>query len=198
MYKDCGDWDEHFSKFMNILAQLAPLDEEVSEKEKTSKLIRSLPESFAPTAMIASLLETLEKVEQAVRAEVDRRNNPHNSHSNNSRKQTNPVTPAGFFTQGSQGKIKKNNKNNWNHGGRRNKSQGNQMKRKGKCRYCHRRGLARRMQNQNKRSRTRKKNQNAVIKGSIQRKPILEQKKKHIPRKPKGPKSIKQYPDYIK
>ncbi len=39
LYKDGANWDEHFSKFMNILAQLASLDEEFSEKDKISRFI---------------------------------------------------------------------------------------------------------------------------------------------------------------
>jgi len=32
LYKDDENWDEHFSRFMNVLAQLASLDEEFSDK----------------------------------------------------------------------------------------------------------------------------------------------------------------------
>ncbi len=75
---------------MSILAQLASLDEEMSEKEKASRLIRSLPQSFAPIAMVANFLDSFEKIEQSVRAEVDRRNNPHNPQSRKSHSQAPP------------------------------------------------------------------------------------------------------------
>ncbi len=44
---------------MNVLSQLASLDEELCDEGKTSKLIRSLPESHAPIAMVATLLDSL-------------------------------------------------------------------------------------------------------------------------------------------
>ncbi len=88
LYKDGANWDKHFSKFLNILAQLASLYEEFNEKEKTSTLIRSLPQSFAPIAMVASFFDSFEKVEQAVRAEVRRRKNPLNPQAGNFNSET--------------------------------------------------------------------------------------------------------------
>ena len=61
---------------MATLSQLASLAEEFSEKEKNSRLIRSLLESFAPIAMFPSFLDSFEKVEQAIVAEVNRRKIP--------------------------------------------------------------------------------------------------------------------------
>ena len=81
---------------MNILAQLASLDAEFSEKEKTSRLIRSLPQSFAPISMVASFLDSFEKAKQAVRAEVDRRKNPHNPQAGNFNSETQAKPKANF------------------------------------------------------------------------------------------------------
>ncbi len=44
---------------MNLLAQLASLDENFSGKENTSKLICFLPDSFAPIALVVTLLHSL-------------------------------------------------------------------------------------------------------------------------------------------
>ncbi len=92
------NWDERFSKFMNLLAQLASLDEEFSGKRKTSKLVRSLPESFVPIAMVATLLDSFEKVEQAIRAEVDRPKNPHDPQSNLSDERSKLAISKAYFT----------------------------------------------------------------------------------------------------
>lgn len=63
---------------MATLWQLVSLGQEFSEKENTSRLIRSRPELFAPVAMVSSFLDGFEKVEQAIWSEVDRGKNPHN------------------------------------------------------------------------------------------------------------------------
>ena len=63
---------------MNLLAQLAFLNEKLSDKEKISELIRCLPESIALFAMVAKLLVSFEKVEESIRAEFDRRKDPYN------------------------------------------------------------------------------------------------------------------------
>jgi len=110
LYKDGGDWDEHFSKFMGILAQLASLDEEISEKEKTSRLIRSLPQSFSPIAMVGNLLDSFEKLEQAVRAEVDRRKNPHNPQSSNFNNDSQAKPKANFTSNKDNHASRKPNK----------------------------------------------------------------------------------------
>ena len=98
LYSDGADWDEHFSKFMATLSQRASLGEEFSEKEKNSRLIRSLPKSFSAIAMVASFLDSFEKVEQAIRAAVDKRKNPHNPQSNNLNIHSQGRMPAANFT----------------------------------------------------------------------------------------------------
>ena len=49
----------------------------------TSRLIRSLPQSFAPISIVASFFDSFEKVGQDVCAEVDRGKYPHNSQARN-------------------------------------------------------------------------------------------------------------------
>ena len=83
LYSDNAEWDEYFCKFMANISLLASLREEFSEKEKTSRLVWSLPRSFSPIAIVSSFLDSFEKVEQAILAEIDWRNNPHNPQSNN-------------------------------------------------------------------------------------------------------------------
>ncbi len=47
---------------MHLLAHLASIDEEFSDKQKTLKLIRYLSESFAPIVLFATLLHSFEKL----------------------------------------------------------------------------------------------------------------------------------------
>ena len=129
LYKDGQDWDEHLSSFMTILGQLAAYNQELNEKEKTSKLIRSLPTSFAPIAMVATLLESFDKVESAVRAEVDRRKNPNNPQGSASHKKLNS-TPQAYFSSNNNGQYQGNTQ--------RKHSKG--VHKKGKCRYCNKPG----------------------------------------------------------
>ena len=117
LYKDGEDWDKHYSKFMNIVAQLASQGEDMSEKDKVSRLVRTLPESLSTIAMIATLLGSLDKVESAVRAELDWKKNPHKKSSGA------PLLQANFTrTQ--------------NKGGRRKTDTRQQNTSKRTCRYC--------------------------------------------------------------
>ena len=82
-YKEEKSWDDHVNKFMDLLSKLATYDEELTEKEKASKLLRSLPESFGGFAMIAQLQELeLERLIQAMQAEISRLLNAQGSASN--------------------------------------------------------------------------------------------------------------------
>lgn len=73
-YKEGASWDDHVNKFTELLNKLATYDEELSEKEKASKLLRSIPESFSGFAMIAQVQDLqFERLIQAMHAEISRR-----------------------------------------------------------------------------------------------------------------------------
>ena len=79
VFEDNKSWIEHVSSFLRICEELATYDVELTETEKTSKLIRSLPSSFSPLAMVSTMTTTtFEKVVSAVEAEISRRSNPKN------------------------------------------------------------------------------------------------------------------------
>lgn len=46
-------WEMHTVKFPNIFGKLASYDSSIKEEDKDSKPLRTLPESFAPLAMVA-------------------------------------------------------------------------------------------------------------------------------------------------
>ena len=50
---------------------MSSLGEEFTEKESTSRLIRSLPESFSGTDLVPSFFHNLQEAEPVIRAEVD-------------------------------------------------------------------------------------------------------------------------------
>ena len=78
IFKDNGNWEKHVASFLATIGELATYDAELSESEKTSKLIRSLPSSFAPLAMAFSLQDlNFDKIVNAVQTEIARRANPH-------------------------------------------------------------------------------------------------------------------------
>lgn len=52
-YKDDGDWTKHLNKFNELLVQIASYSSPVNETDKTKKLMRTQPPSFAPLAMTA-------------------------------------------------------------------------------------------------------------------------------------------------
>ena len=79
IFKENGNWDKHVASFLTTVVELPTYDAELSESEKTSKLIPSLPSSFAPLAMVSSLQDlNIEKFVNAVQAEVAWRCGPHN------------------------------------------------------------------------------------------------------------------------
>jgi len=76
-FLDGNDWNAHVTKFMTMVGELATYDEELSEKEKVSKLLRSLPNSFSPLAMVSHISSiSLDGLINAVQAEISRRSNP--------------------------------------------------------------------------------------------------------------------------
>ena len=130
LYSDGAEWDEHFSKLLATISQLASLGEEFSGKKKTSRLIRLLSESFSTSAMVARFIYSFEKVEKSIRAEVDSRKNPHNPQSNNLSSHSQDRITAAKFTETRKGNKKnfKNRRKKWIKQDFKNK--------KGKCRYC--------------------------------------------------------------
>ena len=99
-FEDGERWDSHVNKFMELLSKLATYDEKLSEKEKASKLLRSLPESFGGFAMIAQLQDLeLERLFQGMQAEISRRLNLSGSSS-----RVDDVPKAANASKGKQGK----------------------------------------------------------------------------------------------
>ena len=82
-YEEDKSWEEHINKFMDLLSKLAiMMRRELTEKEKASKLLRSLPGSFGGFAMIAQLQNLeLEMLLQAMHAEISCRLNSKGSSS---------------------------------------------------------------------------------------------------------------------
>lgn len=74
-----SDFEKHVAAFLSIVGELANYDSDISETEKTSKVLRSLPPSFAPLAMVSSLQDlTFDKVVNAVQAKIAQRSNHNN------------------------------------------------------------------------------------------------------------------------
>ena len=107
---------------MNIAAQLAALDEDLSDKEKISRLVRTLPESLATIAMISNLLGSLENVESAIRAEVDRKKSP------------NKKQDGALFSQANVTQTRPRE------GRSSDRRPEDPRKKKRKCNYCHKPG----------------------------------------------------------
>lgn len=75
-FKEGKRWDDHLNKFQELLNNMATYDEEVSNKEKASKLIRNLPEACNGLAVMAQLQGLkFEKLVQVMYAEISRRKN---------------------------------------------------------------------------------------------------------------------------
>ena len=50
-----GSWDKFLSLFMEIVDELGSYDQELSDEEKKSKLLRTLPDSYKPIAMVCNV-----------------------------------------------------------------------------------------------------------------------------------------------
>jgi len=75
-YKEGEDWNKHVTKLIQIVSRLATFDEELSENEKTSKLLRTLPDSYTAIAIVAQTVNMdFEKLVISVHAEVARKMN---------------------------------------------------------------------------------------------------------------------------
>ena len=128
IYKEGADWNSHVSAFLTICMQLAAFDVELSEEDRASKLIRSLPESFSPIAMFCSLTDSnFDKIVSAVQSEIARRSNPHNPQNSSSSTQ-----PRANISK--RGNRRSNNKNA--RGGIR-KNTGSS---RDNCHYCGKKG----------------------------------------------------------
>lgn len=74
IFKEGEDWDKHVSKFLSIIDELAAQDQTLSNSEKVTKILRTLPESFASLAMASSLNQnTFEEIVNAVQANIERK-----------------------------------------------------------------------------------------------------------------------------
>lgn len=101
VYDEKKDWNDHISTFLSICGELATYDAELSDADKVSKLIRSLPPSFSALAMVSHLTSTsFDNVKIAVAAELERRANPHNPHSENKEPKTDKQSHAVMFGRG--------------------------------------------------------------------------------------------------
>ncbi len=58
MFDEKKDFSAHVKRFVAICDELASYGEEVDPKDKSSKLIRSLPSSFSALAMVTSATDT--------------------------------------------------------------------------------------------------------------------------------------------
>jgi len=71
---DTSQWERHLQKFHEILGKIAAYGVAITEEEKSSKLLRTLPESFAPLAMVAeSSGMTFDRIIATVESEISRR-----------------------------------------------------------------------------------------------------------------------------
>lgn len=67
------DWEKHVETFHRLISKLASYDKPVSADTKVSKLLRTLPQRFAPIAMVAeSSSVPFEKIIASVKAEISR------------------------------------------------------------------------------------------------------------------------------
>jgi len=79
VFDEKKSWHDHVTKFLTIVGEFSTYDEDMPEKEKVSRLIRSLPHSFNPLAMVSTLMDTgFDNIVSAVQAALARHSNPHN------------------------------------------------------------------------------------------------------------------------
>ncbi len=115
VYDEKKDFSVHVNKFLAICDELASYGEEIDQKDKSSKLIRSLPPSFSALAMVTSVTETsFDKIAEAVKAELARRSNPNNPQSRN----TTQSSAQAFFAQTFQTIGARGGQGHWRSSGR--------------------------------------------------------------------------------
>ena len=79
--EDKGTWKTNVTEFLSICYELSAYYEELTKKDQINKLIRSLPDSFAPPSFYISTNEnaSFEVVKNAVSTELERCANPNNN-----------------------------------------------------------------------------------------------------------------------
>ncbi len=80
LYVEGAEREEHMNQFNNIIAQLALQDINVTEAEKKSLIIRSLPKSMSliSTVVSATPTMTMEAIDALVRRDIESEKNPNN------------------------------------------------------------------------------------------------------------------------
>lgn len=69
--KEC--WNKFLSKFMSIIYKLRYYDKEITDEEKKKKLLRTLPQSFKPIAMVCNVTKmSLNDFVDAMNAKIER------------------------------------------------------------------------------------------------------------------------------
>ncbi len=84
VYVEGTEWDEHMKQFNTIIAQLALQNINITEAERKSLIIRSLPKSMSVISTVASAAPTmnLDAIDALVREEIERENNTPNQKGN--------------------------------------------------------------------------------------------------------------------
>ncbi len=78
-FHEKNDFSAHVNKFVAICDELASHGEEIDQKDRSFKLVRSFPSSFSALAVVMSVTDTkFDKIAGAVKAELARRANPKN------------------------------------------------------------------------------------------------------------------------
>jgi len=127
LYVDGKDWNAHVTKFLTITGELATFNAELSPTDQTSKLLRSLPPSFSPLAMVSDLTEIkFDKLVSAVQSEIARRSNPNNPQQGNGQLKAHSTTLTGKRKASVRNRTSRIKKNGWSSNIT--------------CYYCHKRG----------------------------------------------------------
>lgn len=130
-FKEGQSWESHISSFMSILDELAAQDQVMTESEKVTKILRTLPSSFDALAMASSLNEnSFDQIVNAVQANIERRKKIGiwNKEANNS-----TGTPSAQYADGSV--MNYSSANNRGRGGRGRYGRGRRGGRGGRGRF---------------------------------------------------------------
>lgn len=118
-------WEKHLHKFHEVLGKLAAYGSTVREEEKVSKLLRTLPESFSPLAMVAETSNVeLDRLITTIESELARRSTQASRQNNRSttgaqvRSSANIATVPGSSSQHSRDIDKNASKVCWSCGRR--------------------------------------------------------------------------------
>lgn len=73
-YNESKSWDDHVSKFLSIVDEFGSFDQSLTDSDKVTKIIRSLPLVFDPFAKSSSVNgTTFDSLVLAVRENIERR-----------------------------------------------------------------------------------------------------------------------------